>query len=297
MSPPRHRPTRKPMSRTIPSHRSEKRHMTGRLEGKVAFITGAARGQGRSHALRLAEEGADIIAIDICAEVEGVEYDAATIDDLRETVKLVEGLDRRVVSRQLDVRDRASMQVAIDEGVAELGRLDIVVANAGIVSWDRFWEMSTQKWQDMIDVNLTGVFHTLAVATPHIIAGQRGGSIVITSSVAGTKALPGQAHYAAAKHGVVGLMKAAAIELAPFDIRVNSIHPWGVNTHMGQKTIGRDRLLEENPSYVASFNQLLHNPPIAEPKDISEAVLYLVSSASRLVTGAEIPVDAGATKI
>jgi SDR family mycofactocin-dependent oxidoreductase len=269
----------------------------GKLDGTVAFITGAARGQGRSHAVMLAAEGADIIAVDICGEAAPVDYPTATPADLEETVRLVEDLGRRIVARQADVRSSAALAAAVTEGVAELGSVDIVVANAGIVSWSRFWEMPDDVWQDMIDINLTGVFNTLKAAAPTMIEQGRGGAIVITSSVSGIKSLPAQAHYAAAKHGVVGLMKTAAIELAPFDIRVNAVHPWGVDTPMGGLTGTVERLLAENPSYAASFGQLLNDPPIAQPSDISEAVLYLVGPSGRLVTGISLPVDAGATKV
>ncbi|MET0821801.1 MAG: mycofactocin-coupled SDR family oxidoreductase [Aeromicrobium sp.] len=269
----------------------------GKLDGKVAFITGAARGQGRSHAVMLAAEGADIIAVDICAEASPVDYPAATPADLEETVRLVEGLGRRIVARQADVRSSAALAAVVADGVAELGSVDVVVANAGIVSWSRFWEMPDGMWQDMIDINLTGVFNTLKAAVPSMIEQGRGGAIVITSSVAGIKSLPAQAHYSASKHGVVGLMKTAAIELAPFDIRVNAVHPWGVDTAMGGMSGTVERLLAENPSYANSFGQLLNDPPIAQPQDISEAVLYLVGPSGRLVTGISLPVDAGATKV
>lgn len=269
----------------------------GKLDGKVAFITGAARGQGRSHAVMLAAEGADIIAVDICAEAAPVEYATATPADLEETVRLVEAQDRRIFARSADVRSSVDLAAVVADGVAELGSVDIVVANAGIVSWSRLWEMPDKVWQDMIDINLTGVFNTLKAAVPTMIEQGLGGAIVIISSVAGIKSLPGQAHYSSAKHGVVGLMKSAAIELAPFDIRVNTVHPWGVATDMGEITASTERLLTENPSYSAAFGQLLNNPPMAQPHDISEAVLYLVGPSGRLVTGISLPVDAGATRV
>ena len=206
--------------------------MTGRVEGKVAFITGAARGQGRSHAVRLAQEGADIIAVDLCDQVDSVPYQMATPEDLADTVKQVEALDRRIVATKADVRDYGALKKALDDGVAQLGRLDIVSANAGIARFGRAEELPEQTWQDMIDTNLTGVWHTAKAAIPHLIAGGRGGSIVLTSSAAGLKAYANVAHYVSAKHGVVGLMRTLALELAPHMIRVNSLHPTQVDTDM-----------------------------------------------------------------
>jgi (+)-trans-carveol dehydrogenase len=206
--------------------------MTGRVEGKVAFITGAARGQGRSHAVRLAQEGADIIAVDLCDQVDSVPYQMATPEDLADTVKQVEALDRRIVATKADVRDYGALKKALDDGVAQLGRLDIVSANAGIASFGRAEELPEQTWQDMIDTNLTGVWHAAKAAIPHLIAGGRGGSIVLTSSAAGLKAYANVAHYVSAKHGVVGLMRTLALELAPHMIRVNSLHPTQVDTDM-----------------------------------------------------------------
>jgi SDR family mycofactocin-dependent oxidoreductase len=207
--------------------------VAGKLEGKVAFITGAARGQGRSHAIRLAAEGADIIAVDVCADMPGMPYAGATEQDLAETVKEVEVLDRRIVATKVDVRDYGALKAALDDGVAELGRLDIVSANAGIGSSPyTTQELPEQTWRDMIDVNLTGVWHTAKAAVPHLIAGGRGGSMILTSSAAGLMGYPNIAHYVSAKHGVVGLMRTLALELAPHSIRVNSIHPTQVDTPM-----------------------------------------------------------------
>jgi len=219
----------------------------GRLEGKVAFITGAARGQGRSHAIRLAQEGADIIAIDVCGQIESVPYPMATPADLADTVKEIEALDRRIVATQADVRDFGAVKKALDEGVAQLGRLDIVSANAGISSVGPADELPEQTWQDMIDTNLTGVWHTAKAAIPHLIAGGRGGSIVLTSSAAGLMAYPNVAHYVSAKHGVVGLMKTLALELAPHMIRVNSIHPTQVNTDMIMNEVTFKLFSPDNP--------------------------------------------------
>jgi (+)-trans-carveol dehydrogenase len=273
----------------------------GRVEGKVAFITGAARGQGRSHAIRLAEEGADIIAVDICAQVGSVPYPMATPEDLAETVKEVEALDRRIIASAADVRDYSALKAAIDDGVAQLGRLDIVSANAGIASYGQAVDLDETTWQDMIDTNLTGVWHAAKAAIPHLIAGGRGGSIVLTSSTAGLKAIPNMAHYVSAKHGVVGLMRTLALELAPHSIRVNSVHPTGVNTPMVQNEPSMRLFLPdvENPTaeqYVEVMGSLNALPiPWVEPRDISNAVLFLASDEARYITGVTLPIDAGST--
>jgi (+)-trans-carveol dehydrogenase len=277
--------------------------MTGRVAGKVAFITGAARGQGRSHAIRLAQEGADIIAVDLCRQVGSVPYPMSTPDDLAETVKEVEALDRRIVAAEADVRDYGALKQALDRGVAELGRLDIVSANAGIVSYGRAEEMPEQTWQDMIDTNLTGVWHAAKAAIPHLRAGGRGGSIVLTSSSAGLMAFENMAHYTAAKHGVVGLMRTLALELAPDMIRVNSVHPTNVDTPMFQNTPTyalfapdleeKDLIKEQLTERFQSLNAL--PIPWVDPVDISNAVLWLASDESRYVTGVTLPVDAGST--
>ena len=205
--------------------------MAGRLQGKVAFITGAARGQGRSHAVRLAEEGADIIAVDICDDYPTVGYAMATQADLAETVNAVEALDRRIVASQADVRDLGALKAAVDGGVTQLGRLDVVCANAGICTIQAWNEVTSAVWQDTLDTNLTGVWNTMVAAAPHLIAAG-GGSIICTSSTAGIKGLPFLAPYVAAKHGVVGIAKTMANELARHQIRVNTVHPTGVDTPM-----------------------------------------------------------------
>jgi (+)-trans-carveol dehydrogenase len=204
----------------------------GRVEGKVAFITGAARGQGRSHALRLAEEGADIIAVDICQDVATVPYGGATEADLAETVKQVEALDRRIVAQQADVRDLGALQRAVDEGLSQFGHIDVVCANAGIASFAPALELSEEVWQDVVDINLTGVWKTVKATAPSMVERGQGGSIILTSSIAGLIAFPNLAHYTAAKHGVTGLMRTLAVELAPQHIRVNSVHPTTVDTPM-----------------------------------------------------------------
>jgi SDR family mycofactocin-dependent oxidoreductase len=268
----------------------------GLLDGRIAFVTGAARGQGRAHAVRLAAEGAAIVAVDAAGPVGDNGYPAATAEDLAETVRQVEALDRRIVARRADVRESAALDAVLDEAAAELGpRLDVVVANAGISNWNRFWEMSDEQWQTVLDVNLTGVWRTLKAAAPRMIAAGNGGSIVAISSVAGLKSLPAQAHYSAAKHGVVGLVGTAAIELAEYGIRVNSVHPWAVRTDMGRDR-SLDPVLEARPDYRRSFVHLLPDRA-ADPGDIADAVLWLASDLSRTVTGANIPVDLGATTL
>jgi SDR family mycofactocin-dependent oxidoreductase len=273
----------------------------GKLDGKVVFVTGAARGQGRSHAVRLAQEGADVIAVDRCADVPTVGYPMATEDDLAETVRQVEALDRRIVSRVADVRDTAALTQAVDEGVAELGRLDIVLANAGIASFAPVEDLTDEMWDEMIAINLTGVFKTVRAAVPHIRAHGQGGSIVLTSSTAGIKGLGNLAHYVAAKHGVVGLVKTFANEFAPDMIRVNSVHPTAVSTDMihNRKTYGNfvpdkpeDEVTQDD---VAPLFQGLNAMPVpwVETADISNAILWLVSDDARYVTGVQLPVDAG----
>ena len=274
--------------------------MTGRVEGKVAFITGAARGQGRSHAIRLAQEGADIIAVDLTDQVASVPYAMSTPADLADTVKQVEALDRRIVASQADVRDYAALKQAVDDGVAQLGRLDIVSANAGIGSSPhKSWELDEADWQTMIDINLSGVWHTAKAAIPHLIAGGRGGAIILTSSAAGLQAYENIAHYVSAKHGVVGLMRTLALELAPQNIRVNSIHPTQVDTPMIQNeaTWKLFRPDLENPTEAdfAPASQAMNALPIpwVDPVDISNAVLFLASDEARYITGVTLPVDAG----
>lgn len=271
----------------------------GRVDGKVAFITGAARGQGRSHAVRLAQEGADIIAVDICDQIDTVPYQMATPDDMSETVRLVENLDRRIVSRQLDVRSLAALETVVAEGIAELGRLDIVCANAGVANMGSCWELTELQWQEVLDVNLTGVWKTVKAAIPPMIEQGSGGSIILTSSAYGLVGAANCGNYVAAKHGVTGLMRNLAIELAPYNIRCNSLHPGVVNT-----------LIVHNPMFYeyagvpggtraeaeAAF-KWMNALPIAqlEPVDISNAVLWLASDEARYVTGTTQVLDAGAT--
>jgi len=274
--------------------------MTGRVEGKVAFITGAARGQGRAHAVRLAEEGADIIAIDICKQVETVQIPLSTPEDLAETADLVKGRNRRIYTAEVDVRDFDALKAAVDAGVEQMGRLDIIVANAGIGNGGATLDKTSEPdWTDMIDINLGGVWKTVKAGVPHILAGGRGGSIILTSSVGGLKAYPHTGHYVAAKHGVVGLMRTFAVELGAQNIRVNSVHPTNVNTPLfmneGTMKLFRPDLENPGPDDMKVVGQLMHTLPIGwvEPEDIANAVLFLASDESRYVTGVTLPIDGG----
>ncbi|MGV0837745.1 mycofactocin-coupled SDR family oxidoreductase [Mycolicibacterium thermoresistibile] len=275
--------------------------MTGRLEGKVAFITGAARGQGRAHAVRMAQEGADIIGVDICKKVDTVDMIApSTPEDLAETADLVKGLNRRIYTAEVDVRDFDALKAAVDTGVEQLGRLDIIVANAGIGNGGQTLDKTSETdWTAMIDVNLAGVWKTVKAGVPHILAGERGGSIILTSSVGGLKAYPHTGHYVAAKHGVVGLMRTFAVELGQHNIRVNSVHPTNVNTplFMNEPTMRlfRPDLENPGPDDMKVVGQLMHTLPIGwvEPEDIAHAVLFLASDEARYITGVTLPVDGG----
>jgi SDR family mycofactocin-dependent oxidoreductase len=263
-----------------------------RLQGKVALITGAAKSQGRSHAIRLAEEGADIIAVDICRQIGFVPYPMATEDDLAETVGAVEALDRRIVATVADVRDRDALKEAVDRAVAELGRLDIVSANAAITSVQKYSDVTDEVWDTTLDVNLKGVWNTCSVAIPHLLAAG-GGSITITSSSAGIRALPFYLPYVAAKHALVGLARTLALELSDRNIRVNTIHPTGVDTPQGHSEV-LPVLLDERPDLRSLF---MNSLPVShiQPIDISNALLYLSSDDARYVTGTTLVVDAGAT--
>jgi (+)-trans-carveol dehydrogenase len=274
--------------------------MSGRVEGKVAFITGAARGQGRAHAVRLAQEGADIIAVDICKQIESVAIPLSTPEDLAETADLVKGHNRRIYTAEVDVRDYTALKAAVDTGVEQLGRLDIIVANAGIGNGGNTLDKTSEEdWTDMIDVNLGGVWKTVKAGVPHILSGGRGGSIILTSSVGGLKAYPHTGHYVAAKHGVVGLMRTFAVELGQHMIRVNSVHPTNVNTplFMNDPTMKlfRPDLENPGPEDLKVIAQMMHTLPIGwvEPEDVSNAVLFLASDESRYVTGVTLPIDAG----
>jgi SDR family mycofactocin-dependent oxidoreductase len=272
-----------------------------RLEGKVAFITGAARGQGRAHAIRFAEEGADVIAVDALVDVASIGYPMATRDDLDETVRQVEAHGRRIVAAQADVRDGPGLQKVLDDAVAALGRLDVVVANAGVASFAQAEDISDAMWDDMIDINLSGVFRTVRAAIPHLKRTGDGGAIVLIGSVGGLRGIANIAHYSAAKFGLVGLMKVLALELAPAGVRVNVVHPTNVDTTMihnpslyGLLFPDRDpaTVTREEAREVMSAMTVL---PVGwvDPADVTEAILYLVSATGRYVTGIELPVDAG----
>jgi (+)-trans-carveol dehydrogenase len=273
--------------------------MTGRVEGKVAFITGAARGQGRSHAIRLAQEGADIIAVDALKDIDTVPYPMATEEDMHETVRQVQALGRRIVASPADVRDFDSLKIALDAGVKELGHVDIVSANAGILSFGAAHELSETTWAEMIDINLSGVWRTAKAAIPHLIEQGTGGSIILTSSVAGLRSYTGVGHYVSAKHGVVGLMKTLAQELAEHHIRVNTVNPTQVDTPMVQNQGMYDLFSPdiEHPTKEdfarASGETILYPIPWVESIDVSNAVLFLASEESRFITGVALPIDGG----
>jgi SDR family mycofactocin-dependent oxidoreductase len=272
----------------------------GRMDGKVAFVTGAARGQGRSHAVRLAQEGADIIAVDICRQFEASPAPGSTPEDLDITAGMVKDAGSRVVTAEVDVRDYDALRAVVDSGVEQLGRLDVIVANAGIGTMaGKAHKISEPVWQEMIDVNLTGVWKTVKAGVPHILHGDRGGSIVLTSSVAGNKAYPHTGHYTAAKHGVIGLMRTFAVELGQQMIRVNAVLPTHVSTPLllNEATYHAFRPDLENPGPddLAPVCQSFHFLPIpwVTAQDISNAVLFLASDEARYITGVALPVDAG----
>jgi len=273
----------------------------GLVDGKVALVTGAGRGQGRSHALRLAAEGADVIAVDVAANsVETISYALASEAELDETVKQIESMGRRAVRAVADVRSLSELQQAADAGLSELGKIDIVCANAGVGSWAVAWEMTEQQWKDMIDINLTGVFNTVRATLPSMVERGKGGSVVLTSSTAGLRAYANTAHYTAAKHGVIGLMKVLAQEAGPHRIRVNAVCPTTVRTPL----VINDSTFElfaphlENPTeddVREPFEGLNILPGVAwlEPGDVSDAVLFLCSDAAKFITGVALPIDAG----
>ena len=267
------------------------------LEGKVALITGAARGQGRQHAITLAEAGADIVAIDLCEQIPTVPYPMATSSDLDETVAAVEGTGRKITARIGDVRDLEEMSALVDDALVQFGHIDIVCANAGVYSFGPLssLEIDPQRWSDVVGTNLTGVFNTVKVAAPPMIERDEGGSIILTSSTAGIKGLRSMADYTASKHGVVGLMKTFANELAPHSIRVNSVHPTGVRTDM----VDNPQLAawyDENPDMANNVSGNLLPVDLVEAQDISNAVRFLASDDARFITGVQLPVDAGFTE-
>jgi SDR family mycofactocin-dependent oxidoreductase len=268
----------------------------GDLDDSVAVITGAARGQGRSHAVALAEQGADIIAVDICADIDAIPYPLGSKADLEETARLVEATGRRAVSVIADVRDLAQLEAGVQAGIAELGEVDIVIANAGVVAIGDPEARSEPVFETIVDTNLKGVWHTLLATVPSIIRKGRGGSVVLVSSSQGLTGRGGDGSaamfaYAASKHAVVGMMRSAANAYAPHKIRVNSVNPSGVATPMILNDFVINRMLE-NPNPAVS-QMLLPNVPLVEAQDVTEAVLWLVGPKSRFITGVSIPVDAG----
>lgn len=258
---------------------------------RVALVTGAARGQGRAHAVALARAGANVAVCDIAHSLPSVPYPLGTAEELGETVALVEAEGRRCLSAVVDVRDAAALSEFAEQTVAELGGLDILVANAGVISYGTSWELTEQQWDEVLGVNLTGVWKSCRAAVPAMIAAGRGGAVVITTSTAAVKGLAGMAHYVAAKHGCVGLARSLALELAPHRIRVNCIAPGGVRTPMGTNTHMQE-LLQQDPGLAASLTAVLP-VDLVEPEDVSHAVVWLCSDAARQVTGTVLPLDAG----
>lgn len=272
--------------------------MSGRLAGKVAFITGAARGQGRAHAIRMANEGADIIAVDVAGKLPPcVPYRPATPDDLAETVRLVEATDRRILASVVDTRDFDGLRTAVDEGVATLGRLDIIVANAGIAAPQVWNDITPESFRDVMEINVTGTWNTVMAGAQKIIDGARGGSIILISSAAGLKMQPFMVHYTASKHAVTGMARAFAAELGKYSIRVNSVHPGPVNTDMGtgDMVAAIGSATETNPQLANMLTPFLPSW-VAEPEDIADAVCWLASDESRFVTATQISVDQGSTQ-
>lgn len=276
------------------------------LQGRVAFVTGAARGQGRAYAVRLAREGADVVVSDICAPVsDTVPYQAATPEDLAETVRLVEAEGRTALSRVLDIRDDAGVKALVADTMAQFGRLDVLIANAGVLSWGRLWELSDEQWNAVIDTNLTGTWRTLRAVIPAMIEAGNGGSIVIVSSSAGIRATPGNGHYAASKHGLTSLTNTLALELGEYSIRVNSIHPYSIATPM----IENDAMLGvlgKHPSYLHSFAPMPFQPlqgggagdrsVFMSPEEAAEVVVWLAGDGSGVISGSQVVIDRGVMK-
>ena len=280
--------------------------MAATLEGRVAFVTGAARGQGRAHAVRLANEGADIVAVDVCGPVsDTITYPAATSEELAETASAVEATGRKVLAREVDIRDLAAQQQLVSDTIEQFGRLDVVVANAGVLSWGRMFEMSEDQWDTVIDVNLNGTWRTLRATVPAMIEAGNGGSIIVVSSSAGLKATPGNSHYAASKHGLVAITNSLALEVGEYGIRVNSIHPYSIDTPM----VEPDAMMEifgKYPTYIHSFSPMPFHPVNHEGKkglqefmtaeEVSDVVTWLASDASATISGSQIAVDRGTMK-
>jgi SDR family mycofactocin-dependent oxidoreductase len=279
--------------------------VAGSLEGRVAFVTGAGRGQGRAHAIRLANEGADIIAIDICGPLPSITYPLASSEDLDETVRGVEAAGRKILARHVDIRDGAALRQVVAEGVEQFARLDILVANAGVLSWGRLWELSEEQWDTVIDVNLSGTWRTIRAAVPAMIEAGNGGSIIIVSSSAGLKATPGNGHYAASKHGLVALTNSLALEAGEFGIRVNSIHPYSIDTPMIEHEAMME-MFKEHPSFLHSFAPMPFHPhdpggrrhrnEFMAPEEVSDVVAWLAGDGSATLSGVQIQVDRGALK-
>ncbi|OBK15235.1 mycofactocin-coupled SDR family oxidoreductase [Mycobacterium asiaticum] len=269
----------------------------GSLQGRVALITGAARAQGRSHAVRLAREGVDIVALDICAPVsDTITYPPATSEDLAETVRAVEAEGRKVLAREVDIRDDAALRGVVSDAIEQFGRLDIVVANAGVLGWGRVWELSDEQWDTVIGVNLTGTWRTLRATIPAMIEAGNGGSIVVVSSSAGLKATPGNGHYAASKYGLTALTNTLAIELGEYGIRVNSIHPYSVETPMIEPE-AMMQVFGDHPRFVHSFPPMpMQYKGFMSPEEVSDVVVWLAGDGSGTLSGTQIPVDKGALK-
>ncbi|MDV3134685.1 mycofactocin-coupled SDR family oxidoreductase [Mycobacterium sp. 29Ha] len=278
----------------------------GPLEGRVAFVTGAARGQGRAHAIRLAGEGADIIAIDVCGPIsDTITYPLGSSEELAETVRAVEATGRKVLSREVDIRDLAALQQVVADGIEQFGRLDILVANAGVLSWGRLFEMSEEQWNAVIDVNLSGTWKTIRAAVPAMIEAGNGGSIIIVSSSAGLKATPGNGHYAASKHGLTSLTNSLALELGEYGIRVNSIHPYSIDTPMVEKEAMME-LFGKFPSFIHSFKPFPYRAVSQEgasslqdfmsAEEVSDVVAWLAGDGSMTISGSQINVDRGTMK-
>jgi SDR family mycofactocin-dependent oxidoreductase len=262
------------------------------LAGRVALVTGGARGQGRSHAVGLARAGADVVLCDALAPMPTIEYDLADPEDLDETAALVEAEGRRCVAERADVRDLGALRAVCERAMTELGRLDIVVANAGVYSHaPSTWELTEEQWDVMLDINLGGVWRTCAAAVPHVVATGEGGSVVLISSVNGLRGVPGTAHYNAAKHGLVGLTRTLALELARYGIRVNTLHPTGVRSPMTQNEAMERALRAVSDTGVDMTNLL--DVDMLDPRDVTDALVWLVSPLARNVTGISLPVDAG----
>jgi SDR family mycofactocin-dependent oxidoreductase len=278
----------------------------GTLEGRVAFVTGAARGQGRAHAVRLAREGADVIVSDICAPVsDTIPYPGTTPEDLAETVRQVEAEGRKVLAREVDTRDDAALRQLVADGVEQFGRLDVLVANAGVLSWGRLWELTDEQWTTVIDVNLTGTWRTLRAVVPAMIEAGNGGSIIVVSSSAGVKATPGNSHYAASKHGLTALTNSLALEAGEYGIRVNSIHPYSVATPMTENDAMMG-VFAAHPSYLHGFAPMPYLPvgqsatgkrsDFMSVDEVADVVVWLAGDNSATLSGSQISVDRGVMK-